>query len=68
MLALYPPRCTDARADSLDAVVARLLAVALLLALCAAMTVEADSVMRYFGEAAKALHASGGYVDSVLSR
>jgi multicomponent K+:H+ antiporter subunit D len=42
--------------------------VALLLALCAALTVEANPVMRYFGEAAEALHASRGYVDSVLSR
>ncbi|HWD35316.1 MAG TPA: monovalent cation/H+ antiporter subunit D [Casimicrobiaceae bacterium] len=42
--------------------------VALLLALCAAMTVEASPVMRYFGQAAEALHAPRDYVDSVLSR
>jgi multicomponent K+:H+ antiporter subunit D len=42
--------------------------VALLLALCAAMTVEANPVMRYFGQAAEALHAPRDYVDSVLSR
>ncbi len=42
--------------------------VALLLALCAAMTVEANPLMRYFGAAAEALHAPRGYIDDVLSR
>jgi multicomponent K+:H+ antiporter subunit D len=47
--------------------VIEMLPVALLLALCAAITVEAAPVMRYLGEAAKALHAPRGYVDAVLS-
>jgi multicomponent K+:H+ antiporter subunit D len=42
--------------------------VAFLLALCAAITVEAAPVMRYLGEAAAMLHAPRSYVESVLSR
>jgi len=42
--------------------------VALLLALCAAMTIEANPVMRYFGAAAQALHAPRDYIDAVLTR
>jgi multicomponent K+:H+ antiporter subunit D len=41
--------------------------VACLLGLCAIFTIEAAPVMRYLGEAAKALHAPRAYVDAVLS-
>jgi multicomponent K+:H+ antiporter subunit D len=41
--------------------------VVLLLALCAALTIEASAVMRYLEGAAAALHAPSGYVDRVLS-
>jgi multicomponent K+:H+ antiporter subunit D len=47
--------------------VIEMIPVAFLLALCALITVEAAPVMRYLGEAAKALHAPRGYVDDVLS-
>ena len=45
-----------------------MLPVAFLLTLCAAMAVEAGPLLRYFGEAATALHAPRGYIDDVLSR
>jgi multicomponent K+:H+ antiporter subunit D len=41
--------------------------IVLLLALCAALTVEAGPVMRYMEDAARALHAPQRYVDRVLS-
>jgi multicomponent K+:H+ antiporter subunit D len=40
--------------------------IVLLLALCAALTVEAGPVMRYMEDAARALHAPRHYVDRVL--
>jgi len=48
--------------------VIEMLAVAFLLAACAAITVEAAPVLRYLGEAAQALHAPRGYIDDVLAR
>jgi len=41
--------------------------VVLLLALCAALTVQAGASMRYFDAAAQALYAPGRYVDEVLT-
>jgi len=41
--------------------------VAFLLALCAAMTIEAAPVLRYLGDAAAGLHAPRNYIDDVLS-
>jgi multicomponent K+:H+ antiporter subunit D len=41
--------------------------IVLLLALCAALTIEAGPVMRYMEDAARALHAPQRYVDRVLS-
>jgi multicomponent K+:H+ antiporter subunit D len=40
--------------------------VALLLALCAVLTVQAGPAMRYVGEAAQSLHAPRTYIESVL--
>jgi multicomponent K+:H+ antiporter subunit D len=40
--------------------------IVLLLALCAALTIEAASAMRYLDDAARALHAPRGYIDRVL--
>jgi multicomponent K+:H+ antiporter subunit D len=40
--------------------------VALLLVLCAALTLQAGPVMRYLGDAAQSLHAPRGYIDNVL--
>ncbi len=42
--------------------------VALLLALCLALTVGAGPAIRYLQEAAQALHAPHGYIDTVLGR
>ncbi|HWL83874.1 MAG TPA: monovalent cation/H+ antiporter subunit D [Roseomonas sp.] len=44
-----------------------ILPVALLLALCAALTVRAGPVMDYMQDAAQALHAPGSYVQGVLA-
>jgi multicomponent K+:H+ antiporter subunit D len=41
--------------------------VVLLLALCAALTVEAGPLARYLHAAAQALHAPAGYVNGVLA-
>ena len=41
--------------------------VALLLALCLSLTLQAGPAMRYFEQAAKALHDPHGYVEEVLS-
>jgi hypothetical protein len=40
----------------------------ILLALCAALTIEAGAVMRYLETASAALHEPRGYVERVLSR
>ncbi len=40
--------------------------VALLLVLCAALTLQAGPVMRYLGDAAQSLHAPRGYINNVL--
>jgi len=55
-----------------DAIVPRvrvieMVPVAFLLTVCAAMTIEAEPVLRYLGDAATALHAPRGYIDDVLS-
>jgi multicomponent K+:H+ antiporter subunit D len=42
--------------------------VALLLALCVALTLRAEPAMRYLQQAAQALHAPRGYIDAVLPR
>jgi len=42
--------------------------IALLLALCIALTVGAGTLIGYLDEGARALHAPGGYVDRVLAR
>ncbi len=42
--------------------------VIVLVGLCAALTVDAGSALRYLGDAARALHAPGAYVDHVLGR
>jgi multicomponent K+:H+ antiporter subunit D len=42
--------------------------IVLLLALCAALTVGAGTLIGYLDEGARALHAPGGYVDRVLAR
>ena len=42
--------------------------VVLLLALCAALTLEAGPAMRYLDDTARSLHAPRGYIDGVLSR
>ncbi len=41
--------------------------IVLLLALCAALTIEAGPVMRYLEMASAALHEPRGYIDRVLS-
>ena len=41
--------------------------IVLLLALCAALTIEAAPVMRYLNDAAQALHAPRDYIERVLS-
>jgi len=46
--------------------IVELVPVALLIGLCAALTVEAGELMRYTDAAAKSLHAPGGYIGSVL--
>ena len=38
-----------------------------LLALCAALTVQTGATMRYLGEAAQSLYAPARYVDEVLT-
>ncbi|HLX30921.1 MAG TPA: monovalent cation/H+ antiporter subunit D [Casimicrobiaceae bacterium] len=45
-----------------------LVPIALLLALCVALTVGAGTLIRYLDQGARALHAPGGYVDRVLGR
>jgi multicomponent K+:H+ antiporter subunit D len=42
--------------------------IAFLLALCLALTVAAGPAMQYLQEAAQALHAPHGYIDTVLGR
>ena len=42
--------------------------IVLLLALCAALTLEAGPAMRYLDDTAQSLHAPRGYIDGVLSR
>ena len=42
--------------------------IALLLALCLALTLAAEPAMHYLQGAAEALHAPGAYIDTVLSR
>jgi multicomponent K+:H+ antiporter subunit D len=42
--------------------------VVLLLALCAALTVEAGPAMRYLHDTAQSLHAPRGYIEGVLAR
>src|SRR5689334_23472297 len=46
--------------------VVEIVPIALLLALCALLTVQADTSMRYMNEAAQALHSPAGYIDRVL--
>ena len=41
--------------------------VAALLALCLALTVAAGPAMNYLNDTARALHAPGGYIESVLT-
>jgi multicomponent K+:H+ antiporter subunit D len=48
--------------------VVELAPIILLLALCAALTVQAGASMRYLNEAARALHAPAGYITDVLGR
>ncbi len=56
----------DGRAPRVRAI--ELAPIALLLALCVALTVGAGALIRYLDEGARALHAPGGYVDRVLGR